>query len=124
MLAYVTSFDKVLMLDADNIPLRNPDALFTGGSGRHGNHFHQHGALFWPDWGQKQHEDSMLLEPFLDINPAAYTIFNLSEPWQDSADPFRFTESGQILFDRQAIKLQLVSFGITKAAMLIHAAAS
>ena len=54
VLAYVTTFDQVLMLDADNFPLRSPDDLFTAGSPELGNLFKQHGSLFWPDFGQKQ----------------------------------------------------------------------
>ena len=129
VLAYVTSFDKVLLLDSDNLPLKNPDSLFTSGSEDHGNvfrwecprlalpcpalpclatlpfwyAFRQHGALFWPDFGQKQQGATTVLAKHLDIKPEAYTTFNLSVPWQDPAHPFRFTESGQILIDRQGI---------------------
>ena len=99
VLAYVTSFDRVLLLDADNILLRNPDALFSGKEG-HGDIFNQHGALFWPDWGQRHEDNSTLLADFLDVNPAAYTTFGLSVPWRGVTEPFRFTESGQLLFDR------------------------
>ena len=100
MLAYVTSFDQVLMLDADNFPLQSPDELFTVGSAEQGNLFKQHGSLFWPDFGQKQGDNSILLEKHLDIKAEAYTVFNLSVPWQKAAEPFLFTESGQMLFDR------------------------
>lgn len=100
VLAYVTSFDQVLMLDADNFPLRKPDDLFTVGSAEQGNLFKQHGSLFWPDFGQKQGSQSILLAKHLDIKPEAYTTFNLSLPWADASEPFLFTESGQMLFDR------------------------
>ena len=103
VLAYVTSFDQVLLLDADNFPLRKPDDLFTAsisGSGQ-GSLFQQHGSLFWPDFGRKHGDNSILLAPHLDMKPEAYTAFNLSVPWADPADPpYIFTESGQLLFDR------------------------
>lgn len=79
---------------------RNPDNLFTTGSEEHGNVFRRHGAVFWPDFGQKQGSKSILMEKHLDIKAAAYTTFNLSVPWDGPGEPFRFTESGQILFDR------------------------
>ena len=94
VLAYVTTFDQVLMLDADNFPLRNPDHLFTS------NLFQQHGSLFWPDFGQKQGNKSMVLAAHLDKKSEAYTTFNLSVPWVESTKPHIFTESGQLLIDR------------------------
>ena len=100
VLAYVTTFDQVLMLDADNFPLRNPDELFTVGSAELGNLFKQHGNLFWPDFGQKQGDSSVLLAKHLDIKAEAYTTFNLTLPWEGLTEPFLFTESGQMLFDR------------------------
>lgn len=100
VLAYVTTFDQVLMLDADNFPLRSPDDLFTIGSAELGNLFKQHGSLFWPDFGQKQGDKSILLAKHLDIKAEAYTEFNLTLPWEGVREPFLFTESGQMLFDR------------------------
>ena len=102
VLAYATSFDRVLLLDADNFPLKNPDSLFTAGSEEHGDVFRRHGAVFWPDFGQKQGSKSILLARHLDIKPEAYTTFNLDVPWNSPGEPFQFTESGQILFDRCA----------------------
>ena len=102
VLAYVTTFDQVLLLDADNFPLRPPDDLFTVGSAEQGNLFKQHGSLFWPDLGQKTRDQSVLLEEHLDIKDEAYTTFNLSLPWAKTSEPFLFTESGQMLFDRWA----------------------
>ena len=102
VLAYVTTFDQVLLLDADNFPLRNPDTLFTASSSSgQGSLFLKHGSLFWPDFGQKQGNNSTLLAPHLDIKPEAYSAFNLSVPWADPSEgPYIFTESGQMLFDR------------------------
>ncbi|KAL3136081.1 hypothetical protein ABBQ32_007105 [Trebouxia sp. C0010 RCD-2024] len=100
ILAYVTTFDQVLMLDADNFPLRKPDDLFTSSTTSQGSLFEQHGNLFWPDFGQKQGNTSSILAPHLDMKPEAYTTFNLSVPWEDPTRPHVFTESGQLLFDR------------------------
>lgn len=99
ILAYVTTFNKVLLLDADNFPLAKPEALFTAMSRDSSNAFEQHGSLFWPDWGQKQNDN--LLAGF-DVNPLAYTTFDLPVPWGNITEPMRFTESGQMLFDRCA----------------------
>jgi ADP-heptose:LPS heptosyltransferase len=39
-------FQEVLFLDADNVPVKNPEFLFET------NAFKKTGALFWPDYGQ------------------------------------------------------------------------
>jgi Mannosyltransferase putative len=39
-----SQFQKVLYLDSDNIPTRNPEYLF------HSKEFEETGALFWPDF--------------------------------------------------------------------------
>jgi len=67
-----------------------------------GNLFKQHGSLFWPDFGQKQGDKSILLAKHLDIKAEAYKEFNLTLPWEGVREPFLFTESGQMLFDRLA----------------------
>ena len=38
------SHAQVLLLDSDNLPLANPEALFDT------QEYRQHGALFFPDW--------------------------------------------------------------------------
>ncbi|KDO26506.1 hypothetical protein SPRG_07909 [Saprolegnia parasitica CBS 223.65] len=43
---YHASFDHVLLLDCDNLPLRDPTYLFESRA------FETHGALFWPDYWQ------------------------------------------------------------------------
>lgn len=40
---------QVLLLDADNLPLANPERLFSSDEYRHT------GALFFPDWCEKHH---------------------------------------------------------------------
>ena len=41
-----TRFSEVLLLDADNVPLRNPAFLFDSPE------YREHGAIFWPDFGR------------------------------------------------------------------------
>ena len=71
------SFREVLLLDADNVPLVNPEFLFETPE------YRQHGAIFWPDiWRCK---------PSKDI-------------WRIVGIPFRRGfefESGQIVMDKQ-----------------------
>ncbi|RLN96877.1 hypothetical protein BBJ28_00024570 [Nothophytophthora sp. Chile5] len=92
---YHSSFDRVLFLDADNVPVRDPSVLFDA------TEFKETGAVFWPDfWHPKHtifniHEDSMLWE-LLDM------------PFVDMFEQ----ESGQLLVDRRrhAAPLELVFF--------------
>ena len=39
-------FEQVLLLDADNVPVRDPEYLFASPP------FRNHGAVFWPDFGR------------------------------------------------------------------------
>ncbi|MEM7147549.1 MAG: hypothetical protein AAF591_20705, partial [Verrucomicrobiota bacterium] len=70
-------FREVIFLDADNVPLIDPEALFDT------IEYREHGALFWPD----------------------YWIFEASDPiWQIcgiQADRRRQFESGQIVIDKR-----------------------
>jgi hypothetical protein len=71
-----TSFSEVLLLDADNVPVLNPEFLFET------EEFKTMGAIFWPDLGR----------------------LNIKNPiWQIVGIPFRDEpewESGQIVVDR------------------------
>ncbi|KAI9990911.1 hypothetical protein PInf_018528 [Phytophthora infestans] len=92
---YNSYFDRVLFLDADNVPVRDPSFLFDT------SEFKSNGAVFWPDfWHPRRtlfnlHAQSMLWElldtPFIDIVEQ---------------------ESGQLLVDRtrHAAPLELVYF--------------
>ncbi len=46
-----SSFREVLLLDADNFPVVNPEALFTTPQ------YRETGALFWPDRGREERAD-------------------------------------------------------------------
>ncbi|KAF4129789.1 putative Mannosyltransferase [Phytophthora infestans] len=92
---YNSYFNRVLFLDADNVPVRDPSFLFDT------SEFKSNGAVFWPDfWHPRRtlfnlHAQSMLWElldtPFIDIVEQ---------------------ESGQLLVDRtrHAAPLELVYF--------------
>ncbi|KAG7392030.1 hypothetical protein PHYBOEH_006506 [Phytophthora boehmeriae] len=92
---YNSYFDRVLFLDADNVPVRNPKFLFDSPE------FEANGAVFWPDFWQPRR-----------------TLFNLhakSMLWELLDMPFVDTfeqESGQLLVDRarHAAPLELVYF--------------
>ncbi|RLN59918.1 hypothetical protein BBJ28_00016615 [Nothophytophthora sp. Chile5] len=92
---YNSHFDRVLFLDADNVPVRDPSFLFETPE------FVDTGAVFWPDfWHPRRtlfnlHAKSMLWE-LLDM------------PYVDMFEQ----ESGQLLIDRRrhAAPLELVYF--------------
>ena len=63
-LTFATTFDEVLIMDADNVPLLNPEPLFESAQ------YRQKGSTFWPDWWQRTKTQTI---PFdLDIDPYAY----------------------------------------------------
>ncbi|KAL7690000.1 putative alpha-mannosyltransferase, nucleotide-diphospho-sugar transferase [Plasmopara halstedii] len=92
---YNSHFERILFLDADNVPSRNPTFLFSS------TEFLETGAIFWPDFWHPQnsifnvHSHSVLWE-LLDM-----PFINMFEQ-----------ESGQILIDRRrhAQALDLVMF--------------
>ncbi|KAL4092647.1 hypothetical protein PRIC1_011638 [Phytophthora ramorum] len=92
---YHSFFDRVLFLDADNVPVRDPSFLFESPE------FIKTGAIFWPDfWHPRStlfniHAKSLLWE-LLDM---------------ESVDMFE-QESGQLVVDRRrhAAPLELVQF--------------
>ncbi|KAG2518181.1 hypothetical protein BBO99_00007551 [Phytophthora kernoviae] len=92
---YHSSFERVLFLDADNTPVKDPTFLFES------QEFVKTGAVFWPDFWHP-----------------ARTIFNIqphSLIWELLDLPFVSMfeqESGQLLVDRRrhAAPLELVKF--------------
>jgi len=69
-------FREVLALDADNVPLGDPEFLFDSGP------YREHGAIFWPDYGRLA-KDRMI--------------------WKLTGAPYRDEpefESGQIVVDK------------------------
>ncbi|OLP96797.1 Alpha-1,2-mannosyltransferase MNN23 [Symbiodinium microadriaticum] len=49
------SFAEILLLDADNLPLSSPDALFSEPL------YREHGAVFWKDFGVFEDEPTLYL---------------------------------------------------------------
>ncbi|GMF41173.1 unnamed protein product [Phytophthora lilii] len=92
---YHSSFDRLLFLDADNAPVRDPSFLFESPE------FLKTGAIFWPDFWHPGstifgiHENSLLWE-----------LLNM--PFVDMFEQ----ESGQLVVDRRrhAAPLELVRF--------------
>jgi hypothetical protein len=71
-----SSFQEVLLLDADNVPLVNPAYLFDAPE------YRKHGAVFWPDYGR--------LAP-------ARPVWNLTGvPYRDEPE----FETGQVVVDK------------------------
>ncbi|RHX97035.1 hypothetical protein DYB25_003603 [Aphanomyces astaci] len=105
---YHASFDQVLLLDCDNVPLRDPTYLFESPA------FATHSAIFWPDLWHPSH-----------------TIFSVQAQnllWQYVDMPFWDVfeqESGQVLVDRRRAKdalhkLMAYTFGARQDGTLIE----
>lgn len=92
VLAFVTKFDEVLVLDSDNLPLQNPEGLFQSPK------YLKKGSSFWPDWWQRSKTQTIPF--FLDVDPFAYSTFGLQPPWEVSDHPMTATESGTMMLDR------------------------
>ncbi|KAK9821051.1 hypothetical protein WJX74_006283 [Apatococcus lobatus] len=83
---YMSSFEKVLMLDSDNLPLVEPGQLLAEQS------FQKLGNLFWRDYFQRS---GWNVPP-----PEVYEMLGLTPPWTNNPD-WATSESGQLLFDRR-----------------------
>ncbi len=70
-------FQEVLLLDADNVPVANPEYLFEEPE------FRRTGAVFWPDFGRLGRDSS------------AWKLFDV--PYQDEPE----FETGQVLVDKE-----------------------
>ncbi|KAI8471210.1 MAG: mannosyltransferase putative-domain-containing protein [Monoraphidium minutum] len=83
-LCFVTSFERVLLLDADNTALQDPTQLFSDPT------FERHGNLFWPDFWTDMW-----------INLSLYRLLAMPVPWEE--DPSELAaEAGQLVLDRVA----------------------
>jgi hypothetical protein len=74
-----SSFSEVLLLDADNVPVVNPEFLFDTPQ------FQERGAIFWPDYGNGR-------------NPKAKPVWQSCGLRQPDEPEF---ESGQIVVDKR-----------------------
>ncbi|EQC41517.1 hypothetical protein SDRG_01482 [Saprolegnia diclina VS20] len=84
---YYSAYDNILLLDADNIPVRDPSYLFEDPT------FLRDGAVFWPDYWQPAN--------------SLFDVHSHSLVWQllgmDFWDQFE-QESGQVLINRRKAK--------------------
>ncbi|TMW56077.1 hypothetical protein Poli38472_008725 [Pythium oligandrum] len=87
---YYSNFDNILLLDADNIPTKDPTYLFEEPE------FLKTGAIFWPDYWQPSN--------------SLFQLTNTSLLWEltgvDYVDQFE-QESGQVLINRLKSKKAL-----------------
>lgn len=83
-----TRFDEVLLLDADNLPLRDPAPLFETPA------YRETGAVFWPDLLSARYS-----------RPALFELFGLDDPDLRAGPEF---ESGQVLLDRHRCRAALL----------------
>jgi FkbM family methyltransferase len=85
-------FAEALLLDADQVPARDPTDLFTAGP------YQDRGAVLWPD---------LRNGPGLDVTADAFRVFGLPvpgrtrRPGHDKPTDYRPVESGQLLVDRR-----------------------
>ncbi|KAL8872358.1 MAG: hypothetical protein Q9174_002000 [Haloplaca sp. 1 TL-2023] len=78
-----SSFERILFLDADNVPVRKPDSIFTSKS------FTDTGVVMWPDYWK--HTGSPLL-PY---------IVGLSQESSEMLREDQTAESGQLVWDKK-----------------------
>ena len=82
---------QVIMLDADNTPLKNPEVLFDSKAYKEG------GNLYWPDWWDAQGW----------LRPAAYNLFGITPPWmKPGGEDFITAESGQMVLNRWSLPVE------------------
>ncbi|POM70011.1 Hypothetical protein PHPALM_13634 [Phytophthora palmivora] len=94
---YHSFFERVLFLDADNVPVRDPTFLFASPE------FQETGAVFWPDFWHPS-------KTIFNIQPHSLIWELLDLPYVSMFEQ----ESGQLLVDRRrhAVPLELVKFYI------------
>ena len=78
-----SSFEQILFLDADNVPIRNPDKIFDSKS------FTETGVILWPDYWT--HTGAPLL-PY---------IVGLSDRASEMLREDQTAESGQLVWDKK-----------------------
>ena len=78
-----SSFEQILFLDADNVPVRNPDGIFTSKS------FTDTGVVLWPDYWK--HTGAPMLPYIVGLSDAPSEVLR-----QDQT-----AESGQLVWDKK-----------------------
>lgn len=81
----LSSFEQVLFLDADNVPVRNPDGIFDSKS------FTDTGVVLWKDYWK--HSGSPVLPYVLGLTDGASEILIQEEE--------KTVESGQLMWDKK-----------------------
>ncbi|KAL9030436.1 MAG: hypothetical protein Q9196_001441 [Gyalolechia fulgens] len=80
---FFSSFEQILFLDADNVPVRNPDSIFTSKT------FTDTGVVMWPDYWK--HTGAPIL-PY---------IVGLSDGPSEMLREDQTAESGQLVWDKR-----------------------
>lgn len=78
-----SSFEQILFLDADNVPVKNPDSIFDAHT------FTETGVILWPDYWK--HSGAPLLPYEVGLSDDASELFR-----QDQT-----AESGQLVWDKK-----------------------
>ena len=80
---FFSSFEQILFLDADNVPVRNPDGLFKSKA------FTDTGVILWPDYWT--HTGSPVLPYVVGLSDAASEVLRKDQT----------AESGQLMWDKR-----------------------
>lgn len=80
---FVSSFQDVLFLDADNIPVRDPEAIFDS------REFQEAGAVLWPDFWKSTE------------SPMTGYITGASDKVAQAPSELQTVEAGQMLWDKK-----------------------
>jgi len=78
-----SSFEEFIFLDADDMPIRNPDVVFDS------EVYHEHGAILWPDYWK--HTGS----PWLPY------VIGLSDDQSNMLEGTKTAESGQVVWNKR-----------------------
>lgn len=80
---FFSSFEQILFLDADNVPVRNPDGIFKSKA------FTDTGVILWPDYWT--HTGAPLLPYIVGLSNAASELLRNDQT----------AESGQLMWDKR-----------------------
>lgn len=80
---FFSSFEQILFLDADNVPVRNPDGIFKSKA------FTNTGVILWPDYWK--HTGAPLLPYIVGLSDAASEVLRGDQT----------AESGQLMWDKK-----------------------
>ena len=78
---------QVLLMDADNMALTDPEILFET------HQYREMGNLFWPDFWNVD-------VGIVPMTAAAYEVLGIKVPWASDPKGFARAETGQLLINR------------------------